>query len=65
MRDPVKAYAHKEASKVLLPRTARDETREHLPLPESLLPAGKQAAQNLVEQRRRWLEEQFSVAMSF
>ncbi|WP_288368356.1 tetratricopeptide repeat protein [uncultured Alcanivorax sp.] len=65
MRDPVKAYAHKEASKVLLPRTARDETREHLPLPESLLPAGKQAAQNLVEHRRRWLEEQFSVAMSF
>lgn len=64
MRDPIKAYAHKEASKVLLPRTARDETRERLVLPESLLPAGEQAAQKLVEQRRRWLEEQFHVAIT-
>ena len=63
-RDPIKAYAHKEASKVLLPRTARDETRERLALPESLLPAGEQAAQTLVEQRRRWLEEQFHVAIT-
>ena len=27
MRDPIKAYAHKQASKVLLPRTAREEAR--------------------------------------
>lgn len=64
MRDPIKAYAHKEASKVLLPRTAREEARERLVLPESLLPAGEQAAQKLVEQRRRWLEEQFHVAIT-
>lgn len=64
MRDPIKAYAHKEASKVLLPRTAREETSKSLALPDSLQPAGEQAAQKLVEQRRRWLEEQFHVAIT-
>ena len=64
MRDPIKAYAHKEASKILLPRTARESTRDSLVLPESLLPAGEQAAQELVERRRRWLEEQFHVAIT-
>lgn len=64
MRDPIKAYAHKQASKVLLPRTAREEARETLVLPESLQPAGEQAAEKLVAQRRRWLEEQFHVAIT-
>ncbi|WP_235902102.1 tetratricopeptide repeat protein [Alcanivorax sediminis] len=64
MRDPIRAYAHKEASKVLLPRTAREEARERLALPESLQPAGEQAARELVEQRRRWLEGQFHVAIT-
>lgn len=64
MRNPIKAYAHKEASKVLLPRTAREESDERLALPDTLLPAGEQAARKLVEQRRRWLEEQFHVAIT-
>ena len=63
-RDPIRAYAHKEASKVLLPRTARRESEESLPLPVSLLPAGQQAAARLIAQRQRWLEEQFHVASS-
>ncbi|KGD63610.1 alginate biosynthesis regulator [Alcanivorax nanhaiticus] len=64
MRDPIRAYAHKEASKVLLPRTARQESDERLELPEALQPAADQAAQKLVAQRRRWLEEQFHVAIT-
>ena len=64
MRDPIRAYAHREASKVLLPRTARESTRQSFDLPESLRPAGEQAAQRLIEQRRRWLEEQFHVAIT-
>ncbi|ERP86937.1 hypothetical protein Q670_05025 [Alcanivorax sp. P2S70] len=61
-RDPVKAFAHKEASKILLPRTARQESEESLPLPDGLMPAGQQAAARLIAKRQHWLEEQFHVA---
>ncbi|PNE02640.1 alginate biosynthesis regulator [Alcanivorax sp. MD8A] len=63
-RDPVRAYAHREASKVLLPRTARRESEQSVPLPEGLLPAGQQAAGRLIAARKHWLEEQFHVAFT-
>ncbi|EKF74402.1 alginate biosynthesis regulator [Alcanivorax hongdengensis A-11-3] len=63
-KDPIRAYAHSQAAQVLLPRTASPAPVEDVPLPDSLLPAARQAAQALIAKRRSWLEEQFHVAVA-